>query len=455
MSSPPQVVPSGSHRSSEPSGTLGAYTILTRLASGGMATVFAGTKLGMAGFERLVAIKCCHPHLSHDEEFITMFLDEARLAARIHHPNVVATLDVGSAAWLYLVMDYVEGDSLAGLLRRARARQTTVPLEVTIRVLLDTLAGLHAAHELRGSDGRSLNLVHRDVSPQNILVGADGISRITDFGIALAAARSTSTQEGKLKGKFSYMAPEQVRGEAATRRIDVFAAGIVLWEALTGRPLFRRKDDVATVNAVLREEVVPPSHIVPSLPRGLDAIVLKALERVPEHRFADAEEFSDALEELNLDRVTPKAVAAYVDATLGEELAQRREAIRLASEEVQHGPGSSRANSDVHTKLVFDGSGEVVGPGDAELTAVVTGPAPAPNEDVATHVAAEPLKYWAEAPLPPGEIEHRRMRGLLAAAMLLLVGGAIGLLLARSNAGSSAAEPAASSHAPAQGGPAP
>src|SRR5262245_12877114 len=180
MGSPPNVVTSGAPRPAEPSGTLGAYTILTRLASGGMATVFAGTKLGMAGFERLVAIKCCHPHLSRDDEFITMFLDEARLAARIHHPNVVATLDVGSTEFLYLVMEYVEGDSLSGLLRRARERQTTVPPEVTIRVLIDTLAGLHAAHELRGADGQALNLVHRDVSPQNVLVGVDGISRITD-----------------------------------------------------------------------------------------------------------------------------------------------------------------------------------------------------------------------------------------------------------------------------------
>jgi eukaryotic-like serine/threonine-protein kinase len=445
---PPNVLASGPPRPAEPSGTLGAYTILTRLASGGMATVFAGTKLGMAGFERLVAIKCCHPHLSRDEEFITMFLDEARLAARIHHPNVVATLDVGSTEFLYLVMEYVEGDSLSGLLRRARERRTTVPLEVTVRVLIDTLAGLHAAHELRGPDGQALNLVHRDVSPQNILVGADGISRITDFGIAFAAARSTNTQEGKLKGKFSYMAPEQVRGDVATRRIDVFAAGIVLWEALTGRALFRRKDDVATINAVLRETVIPPSDIVHTLPKGLDAVVLKALERNPDSRFATAEEFGSALEELNVDRVSPKSVATYVDATLGAELAQRRETLRIASEEVQHGSGFAPSNSDVHPKLVIGPGGDVVDPVEAEVTAILTAPSAAPTEDMATQVAAEPLKYWSEAPLPPGEIEHRRMRGLLAAAMLLLVGGAIGLLIARSNAGARAPAPPTSSHVP-------
>ena len=431
---------------------LGAYTILTRLASGGMATVFAGTKLGMAGFERLVAIKCCHPHLSRDEEFLTMFLEEARLAARIHHPNVVATLDVGSDEFLYLVMEYVEGDSFAGLLRRARERQSTVPLEVTIRVLLDTLAGLHAAHELRGADGESLNLVHRDVSPQNILVGSDGISRITDFGIALAAARSTNTREGKLKGKFSYMAPEQARGEGATRRIDVFAAGIVLWEALTGRSLFRRQDDVSTINAVMREKVIPPSYLVSTLPRRLDAVVLKALERDPERRFAGADEFSDALEEVGIERVTPKVVAAYLDETFSADLALRREAIRIASEAVPHDPGFGRSNSDVHTKLVFDANDELVEPSDAQRTAIVTGPAPAPPEDMATQVAAEPLKYWSEAELVPGEIEHRRMRGLLAAAMLLLVGGAIGLLLARSNAGAPAPASRPSSHVPAQEG---
>jgi serine/threonine-protein kinase len=422
-----------------------------------MATVFAGTKLGMAGFERLVAIKCCHPHLSRDEEFITMFLDEARLAARIHHPNVVATLDVGSTEFLYLVMEYVEGDSLSGLLRRAREARTVVPVEVTIRVLVDTLAGLHAAHELRGADGQALNLVHRDVSPQNILVGADGISRITDFGIAFAAARSTNTQEGKLKGKFSYMAPEQVRGDIATRRIDVFAAGVVLWEALAGRALFRRKDDVATVNAVLRETIVPPSHVVHGLPERLDAIVLKALERDPERRFATAEEFGSALEELNIDRVSPKTVAAYVDATLGSELAQRRETLRIASEEVQHGTGFAPANSDVHPKLVIGLGGDVVDTKESEVTAVLSAPPVAPTDDTATQVVADPSKYWSEAPLPPGEIEHRRMRGLLAAAMLLLVGGAIGLLIARSNAGVSAPAQPASSHAPTShpGGPSP
>ena len=382
-----------------------------------------------------------------------MFLDEARLAARLHHPNVVATLDVGSTEFLYLVMEYVEGDSLSGLLRRARERQTTVPLEVTIRVLIDTLAGLHAAHELRGADGQVLNLVHRDVSPQNILVGADGISRITDFGIAFAAARSTNTQEGKLKGKFSYMAPEQVRGEAATRRIDIFAAGIVLWEALAGRALFRRKDDVATINAVLREKVVPPSHIVRTVPQALDAIVLKALEINPDRRFATAEEFANALEQLKIDSVSPKVVAAYVDATLGTELAQRRETIRIASEEVQHGPGFAPSNSDVHPKLLIGPGGDVLDTREAEVTAILASP-PVPTEDTATQVAAEPLKYWSEAPLPPGEIEHRRMRGLLAAAMLLLVGGAIGLLIARSNAGVAPPAPA-SSPAPARGGPSP
>jgi serine/threonine-protein kinase len=424
-----------------------------------MATVFAGTKLGMAGFERLVAIKCCHPHLSRDQEFITMFLDEARLAARIHHPNVVATLDVGSTDFLYLVMEYVEGDSLSGLLRRARERQKTVPLEVTLRVLIDTLSGLHAAHELRGSDGQPLNLVHRDVSPQNILVGADGISRITDFGIAFAAARSGNTQEGKLKGKFSYMAPEQVKGEEATRRIDIFAAGIVLWEALTGRALFRRKDDVATINAVLREKVIPPSHIVRGLPQGLDEIVLKALEPDPDRRFATAEEFANALEQLDVERVAPRTVAAYVEATLGPELAARRETLRVASEEVQHGTGFAPSNSDVHPKLVRGPTGEVLDVKDSEVTAVLPSPIAGTTEELATQVAAQPLQFWtepdAEVPLPPGEIEHRRMRGLLAAAMLLLVGSAIGLLIARSNAGAQAPSPSAPSHAPAPGGQSP
>ena len=400
-----------------------------------MATVFVGSKQGVAGFERLVAVKCCHPHLSEDEEFVTMFLDEARLAARIHHPNVVPTLDVGYTDVLYLVMDYVEGGTVGALLRRASQTGTFVPMSIAIRVMVDALSGLHAAHELCGADGQPLDLVHRDVSPQNILVGVDGVSRISDFGIAFAVSRSTITSDGKLKGKFSYMAPEQLSGEDATRRIDVFGAGIVLWELLTCCPLFRRRDDIATINAVLKTEVPPPSSIAPGVPADLDAIVLKALNQNPDERFQTAAEFAEALEELPIERASTRAVAAYVDAALGSQLAEQRRLVREASDQVEQGFSGELPSSDVHPKLRR--SDHLVA-----LDAGLRSDAFDPDMND-TEVAGPPrASIPSKASVPPGAIEHRRMRGMLAAAMLLLVGSAIGLLLARSNSPAAPSPPA-------------
>ena len=189
-----------------------------------------------------------------------MFLDEARLAARIHHPNVVSTLDVGEGEQLYLVMEYIEGDRISGLIKAAARKGERVPVPVTLRIMIDVLSGLHAAHELRDHQGHPLNIVHRDVSPQNILVGVDGVTRITDFGIAKAEARLTVTREGQVKGKMSYMAPEQLSSTNVNRRADVYAAGVVLWEALTGRRLFRADTEAETLNGIPRiaREKTPP-----------------------------------------------------------------------------------------------------------------------------------------------------------------------------------------------------
>jgi serine/threonine-protein kinase len=398
---------------------LGDYAILMKLASGGMATVYVGRKRGVAGFERLVAIKCCHPHLRDDEEFSSMFLDEARLAASIRHPNVVGTLDVSDGELLYLVMEYVEGFSLGNLVRKAAKANTHIPAGVAVQIMIDTLTGLHAAHELRDADGQFLNLVHRDVSPQNILVGVHGVARITDFGIAFAAARSTVTQEGRIKGKFSYLSPEQARGQSITRRMDIFSAGTVLWEALTGRTLFRRADDAATIVAVLNEPIPPPSSIVPGLSPALDEVVLRALERDPEARYQTAADFAEALERLNLEGATSREVAAYVASAFGAEIKERRDRIKNAPEagnSLQPGSGVRNRNS-LPTGITG------TPPGSSPHAA----PPPLPAQQEASDVAATLVSRSAD-----DEIEHRRMRGVLAAAMLLLVGSALGLLLARS-----------------------
>ena len=223
----------------------GRYETLRRIASGGMASVYLGRAVGPAGFERLVAIKVMHEHILGDPEFSGMFLDEARLAAKIRHPNVVPTLDVALDG-RFLVMEFVEGASLRDVLKQ-RIDEEKGPLAVStsLRIILDTLAGLQAAHELHDRDGTPLRLVHRDISPHNILVGVDGIARITDFGIALAEARLTSTKSGQLKGKLPYMAPEQLEADDVDRRVDVYATGCVLWEMLAGQRLFAAKSEGA------------------------------------------------------------------------------------------------------------------------------------------------------------------------------------------------------------------
>jgi len=415
---------------------LGEYALLTKLASGGMATVYLGRKRGAAGFERLVAIKVCHPHLREDDEFVSMFLDEARLAASIRHPNVVATLDVSLGEYLYLVMEYVEGFTLTEMIRKAGREKKPLPLPVVLNIMHDAMLGLHAAHELRGPDGQLLNLVHRDVSPHNILVGVDGVARITDFGIAFASARSSVTQEGRIKGKFAYLSPEQVKSKPATRRIDVFSAGIVFWEALTGRPLFRRPDDVSTINAVLKGAVLLPSSLVPGLPKQLDSLVLKALQRDPANRYATALEFAEAIEQLRVEALTPRQVGAHLESAFEKELGARREVIHAAAEQPFGETGTHLRRPD-----------------GTPSSGVSHGP-------VAAHPGALHADFDPSSPdgspdylLPPvEELEHRRLRGLLAAAMLLLVGGAVGILLARSApaSGSTAAPatPPAAAHSP-------
>ncbi|MFO0661015.1 MAG: serine/threonine-protein kinase [Polyangiaceae bacterium] len=189
---------------------LDRYELVGELASGGMATVFLARLPGVAGFQRFVAIKRLHPHLSNEQEFVEMFLDEARLAARIHHPHVVPILEIGtSEAGYYVVMEYIEGDSLSRLISRTASSGEALPPSIALRIVGDALAGLHAAHELRDEFDQPVNLVHRDVSPQNILVGVDGSARITDFGVARASSRLSATRSGQLKGKLAYMAPEQ------------------------------------------------------------------------------------------------------------------------------------------------------------------------------------------------------------------------------------------------------
>ena len=222
---------------------LGRYALYEKIAAGGMATVHIGRLLGPVAFARTVAIKRMHPHFAADPAFVAMFLDEARLAARIRHPNVVPTLDVVAMEnELFLVMEYVLGESLARLMQAAATRGERIPPSMVATIMAGVLHGLHAAHEATSDRGEPLGIVHRDVSPQNILVGTDGVARVLDFGVAKAAGRIQTTREGQLKGKLAYMAPERDPRQGVAPAADVYAASVVLWEALTGEAALSRRE---------------------------------------------------------------------------------------------------------------------------------------------------------------------------------------------------------------------
>ncbi len=273
--------------------TVGRYALFEEIASGGMAAVHYGRLVGPVGFSRTVAIKALHAQYAKDADFIAMFLDEARLVSRIRHPNVVPTLDVvQEGPELLIVMEYVEGETLSRLLRTCRAEDQLAPLPIVATILVGVLHGLHAAHEATGANGSPLNIVHRDVSPQNILVGTDGVPRILDFGVAKATQRSQSTRDGQLKGKIGYMAPEQILSDTVDRRCDIFAAGVVLWEALAGRRLFDGETDVRVMQRILAADVPPSGCARPEL----DAICMRALSTEPGRRFPTARDMALAIE---------------------------------------------------------------------------------------------------------------------------------------------------------------
>ncbi|MDQ3037960.1 MAG: serine/threonine protein kinase, partial [Myxococcota bacterium] len=280
---------------SEPMGQLGRYRLCAELASGGMGTVYLARADGPHGFEKLVALKSIHPHLAKDRRFVEMFLDEARIAARLSHPNVCAVIDFGEAGGTYyLTMPFLLGESLH-VVQRALRRSKDAELRaaspfVIARLLADACEGLHAAHELRDERGEPLAVVHRDVSPQNLFVGFEGTMSVLDFGVASARHRLHSTATGEVKGKFSYAAPEQLESRPIDRRADVWSLGVVLWEHAVQRRLFARDDAGATIRAVLESPIPPLRELWPEAPLGLEEIVFRALARDPARRYATARE---------------------------------------------------------------------------------------------------------------------------------------------------------------------
>ncbi|CAN5869187.1 hypothetical protein BH11MYX2_BH11MYX2_27560 [soil metagenome] len=309
-----------------PGSMLGRYELLATIGAGGMASVILARQRGPAGFEKVVVIKIVHPHMANDAVAVNMLLDEARLAAQIDHPNVVHTYELGEAyGTFYIVMEYLAGESLAQVQKEARLRQQPMSPLLAAKIVGDAAEGLHFAHELADYNGNHLGIVHRDVSPGNIVVQYNGVVKVVDFGIAKAHGRVTSTQEGELKGKYGYMAPEQIKNEPMDKRSDVFSLGVVLWESLAQRRLFYADNVAATLMQILTADRVPPSHFFPQIPHALDVTCLRALAPNPNDRFASIAEMKQAIDDAVWQaRIGTREVETYMNNLYAERMSTRK-----------------------------------------------------------------------------------------------------------------------------------
>ncbi len=360
----------GVARAAELPAKIGRHVVVGYLADGGMAEIF----LGKEPDGRPVVIKRILPHLARQSSFVAMFIDEARIGSQVHHPNVVEVHELGQVGNdLFLVMEYLAGESASGLLRRLVARGERLPLPLAAHIIAEACAGLHAAHALCDERGNPLDLVHRDVSPQNLFITYDGDVKVLDFGIATAAHRLTRTATGQVKGKFSYMSPEQCRGEYLDLRSDIFSLGVVLYELTTQRRLFKRPNELMVLKAVTEQPIPRPRRELPDYPPVLEAICMKALARDRELRHASALELRDELHRaigMLGFRDDPRAALAQLMAELfPERIAEKRQMI-----------GCIRAGTDhfVLPAAEVDESVELLQVEEHSATPVPTAPGPAP-----------------------------------------------------------------------------
>lgn len=394
----------------------GRYETLFRIAAGGMAEVYAARALGEGGFQKLVALKRMRPELAEDARFVTMFLDEGRVAANIASPHVVSTLDLGRAEdnSLYLVMELVTGAPLSGLMAEAAARNERIPIPLAVDILAQAASGLHSAHIARSPTGEPLEIVHRDCSPHNILVDIHGQVKITDFGIAKALERQTRSHAGEIKGKLQYFSPEQARGQPLDRRVDIFILGVVAWEVLAGRQLFEAENPVEALHKVATMPIRRLDEIVPGLSPKIAVAVAQALAREPDERFATAEAFGNALRHA-LDGPTPPAseVGALVRRYGGESLhtVERRVREVLSAASPATPPSSSmpprpppRVDDARSRAQTLRSHPPPTGPpsGPASIPAPISAPAAPPATQRQAPVAAStPRPPWAVPSSPP------------------------------------------------------
>lgn len=401
------------------------YVLYGTIAAGGMATVHWGRLKGPVGFSRTVAVKRLHAQFATDPEFVAMFLDEARLAARIQHPNVVSSLDVvATDDEIFLVMEYVHGESLSRLLKSGpRSARVALPPRLAASIATGALFGLHAAHEAVDEQGRALSIVHRDISPQNIMVGVDGVSRVLDFGVAKAAGNSSHTRDGNLKGKIAYMSPEQLRGSGVDRRTDVYAAAIVLWEMLTGHRLIEGEDDVTLLARALEGNIPWPSTLIQGIPPALEAVVMKGLSRDPQQRYWSARDMALAIEQ-TVPLASQREVGEWVQSVASGRLQER--AARIAAVE---------ANGEVKAPDAVSVAAAMRARSSADLrsgiSAVQSASASMPSitADVrsASHLTSMSSASSLMAPQEPAINKVLLGIGAVAVAVILMGGGALAM----------------------------
>jgi len=420
----------------------GRYVLYAPIARGGMATVHIARLVGDEGFSRIVAVKRLYPQFTEDQDFLTMFLDEARIASKIHHPNVVPVLDVVvSGKEAILVQEYVHGVPLDHLFKAAREQRVAIPTRVAVAVAAGILAGLHAVHDARDEVGAPLGIVHRDVSPQNVIVSLDGTPRLVDFGIAKSTASEHVTRQGLFKGKLAYMSPEQLRGEAPARTTDLYAIGVLLWELLAGRRLHSGRNEAEVFTAVLEGNAPPLTVALDDVRetlgderwatlRALEPVVARALVPVVAERHQSAGEMLEALTKA-LSPATPIAVAEWVR-SLGAGFLAGREKLLAANE------ASWRRDATLPSQRSPPSSGIVSGMHASPLPPVTPVAPVAPEAPGASMSTVPPpsTKRSADEPSPSGSMvppaprERHVVRGLIA-AVLVLLGIVVGVLLMR------------------------
>lgn len=411
---------------------LGRYELLLPIAKGGMASVWAARLRGTRGFQKMVAIKTMLPALVDDLHFERMFLDEASLASQVRHPHVIEILDLGEVdRILYLVMEWVDGEPLNIIMKYAATRGG-IPLTIAVSITAQACRGLHAAHELRDENGKLVGLVHRDVSPQNVLLTYEGVVKLVDFGVAKATSRaSVETEAGQLKGKIAYMSPEQLRGERVDRRTDVFAMGILLYMMTTGTHPFRGDDQAETIRRISDDvPVTAPSAIVPGYPAGLEAVVMQSLAKDASKRYPTANDMLIGLTRAlppSMRPSTDEEVAEFLRALLPDRLEKRKNAIKAALE------AADRREAGTSAPRLADGDLPDEAP--TVLEGLVANREMTPSAEGQHSL---PGATTREAPLPrldgPRPAQRNWSRTVLSIALVAAVGTIVALLLTRRSA---------------------